>query len=303
MLFIISFQAQEIRTPQKNDEETLYNLNANIQLECRKYGNSEDTAKKMLQKFKEDQPQVLGRLKVLRSRSDNRTDVSADCTMVHNSKEHSSNAASTKDSFMVNNTASAIPPIIEQIEVLDEVENTNYTSVRSSEQLLNSVINNEDSAEEEIRNISDVEMMEDGNDDLPCVEMNDNSKNGNSTDDNTIAGSAENIINLRHSNETNYAREHNEMGNNYENRTNEEDTNEIETSSIDSDIAEALTQIVEEYSTKNVTSSQRSDDLMSVDEELMSETINEINEELSSKANPVENVVLTPPLSFRDNVE
>ncbi|KAJ8722230.1 hypothetical protein PYW08_004632 [Mythimna loreyi] len=289
----------EIRTPQTKDEETLYNLNAHIQLECKKYSNPEENTTKILRKFKEDHPQILERLNDLRSRSDNRTDVSADCTLKPNSKEHTSNEA-TIDSVMVSNIAPAKSPMNEQLQIVGEEENTNYTSVRSSEQLLNSVINNEDSVEENFHNASDTEILEDDNNDLPCVEMNDNSEHRNYTNDNIIDESDENILIASHINETNCSIENNEISDSYEHAMYEEDVNEIESSSIDSDIAEALTQIVEEYSANNVTNSQRSDDLMSVDEELLSETINEINQELSSGANVVENIVLTPPLSFRD---
>lgn len=203
---------------------------------------------------------------------------------------------------MVNNIAPAKTTINEQLDVIDVEENTNYTSVKSSEQLLNSVINNDDSVEEEIHNyISHEKMIVDDND-LPCVGINRNkSKETNSTENNTIENSGETVIDAIHIIRTNPI-ESNEIDNNFVNlnTTNEEDIDEVETSSIDSDIAEALTQIVEEYSTNNITNSQRSDDLMSVDEELLAEAVNEINEELSSGANSVNNIVLTPPLSFRD---
>ncbi|KAJ8731216.1 hypothetical protein PYW07_004380 [Mythimna separata] len=271
--------ATEIRTPQTNDLEALYNLNGNIQLECKKYGNSEENTKRILKKFKEEHPQILSRLNALRSRSDDRTDVSADCTLKPNSKEHTSVEA-TIDLVTVNSIAPATTLMNEHLQNIGAEDNTNYTSVQSSEQLLNSVINNEDSVEEDIRNATDMEIFEDESD-LPRIEMNDSSKGRNNTEDNITAESGENILIASHINGTNSI-ENNEIGDSYEDATYEEDVNEIETSSIDSDIAEALTQIVEEYSANNVTNSQRSDDLMSVDEELLSETINEINEELLS---------------------
>uniref|UniRef100_A0A2A4IVB4 DNA mismatch repair proteins mutS family domain-containing protein n=1 Tax=Heliothis virescens TaxID=7102 RepID=A0A2A4IVB4_HELVI len=281
-----SNNAQEIRTPQRNDDEVLYNVNANIQQECRKNGYSEDNTKKILQKFKEEHPEIYERLSILRN--NNRTNVSSNSSVVPNSKEETSNEF-TKDSFVNNNTVSARSPMIEQLEVQVQVENPNYTSVQSSEQLLNSVINNDESAEEEVQNImSDVEMMDDV-DDFPCVEIN----SRNTSHNNIIAYNNDynpNNMQLMENNETNY---------NAEKDMNDGENSKIETSSIDSDIAEALTQIVEEYSSVNVTNSQRSSE-MSVDEELVSETINEINEELSSGTNDVENIVLTPPLSFRD---
>nr|XP_049694300.1 mutS protein homolog 4-like [Helicoverpa armigera] len=279
-----SSNVQEIRTPQRNDDEVLYNVNANIQQECRKNGNSEDNTKKILLKFKEEHPQIYERLNILRH--NNRTNVSSNSSIVPNSKEETSKEF-TKDSFANNNVGTARTPTNELLEVQVEVENPNYTSVQSSEQLLNSVINNDESVEEEVQNImSDVEMMDDI-DDFPCVEINNTSKTNNNESTQNHMNSMRSIEN----NATNFIAE-NEM--------NDEENSKIETSSIDSDIAEALTQIVEEYSSVNVTNSQPSSDLMSVDEDLMSETINEINEELSNGINGVENIVLTPPLSFRD---
>lgn len=291
-----------MRTPQRNDAEFFYNLNANIQQEFRKYGDLDEATKKIFQKFKEDHPLILERLNILRSRSDNRTDLSADCSLAQNSKEQSSNE--DKESFGANNnTTNNRSPLNEQIVGFDEDTYANYASVRSSEQLLNSVINNEDSIEEEFNNVSDVEMIEEGNDDLPSVEMNDSSKNRScSANRNSLIGkNNSNIINNSNLNER-HTIEGNETDENNSTNLNDDHIIEMEsqTSSIDSDIAEALTQIVEEYSARNETNSEQSSGVMSVDEVLMSETVNEINKELSSDVNGVENIVLTPPLNFRD---
>ncbi|XP_047029742.1 mutS protein homolog 4-like isoform X2 [Helicoverpa zea] len=289
-----STNTQEIRTPQRNDDEVLYNVNANIQQECRKNGNSEDNTKKVLLKFKEEHPQIYERLNILRN--NNRTNVSSNSSVVPNSKEETSKEF-TKDSFVNNNVETARTPTNELLEVQVKVENPNYTCVQSSEQLLNSVINNDEFVEEEVQNtMSDVEMMDDI-DDFPCVEINNMSKTKNSMHNNSIAYNNDYSQNNMTDKQT---MENSVTSYNAENEMNDEDNSKIETSSIDSDIAEALTQIVEEYSSVNVTNSQRSSDIMSVDEELMSETINEINEELLSGINGVENIVLTPPLSFRD---
>ncbi|CAH0691984.1 unnamed protein product [Spodoptera exigua] len=272
--------AQEIRTPQNNDAQCLYGLNATIQQEFRKNGNSDEIVKKIFHKFKEDNPQIINRINAQNRRSDNRTDTSAECSYVPYSKEKStiSNNLSDNESIIKNVPTPIVRSPAEHLELVDDVERTNYPSVQSSEHLLNSVIHNDASAEADNPNTSDIEMVGSDNDELANIEHNfDNDQIQNSIN-NKIDGHDTppgNIIEM-----------------------NREDT-AIETSSIDSDIAEALTQIVEEYSSKNVTRSQQSSD-MSIDEDLLSETINEINEELSNGVNSVENIILTPPMSFRD---
>ncbi|KAF9821993.1 hypothetical protein SFRURICE_018940 [Spodoptera frugiperda] len=273
---------QEVRTPQNNDAQCLYNLNATIQQECRKYGNSAETVTRILHKFKEDNPQIINRVQLQCSRSDNRTDVSAECSYVPYSEEKSLLSHEDSDTNKVSkNVRTPEKSPVERLELVDDDQHRNYASVQSSEQLLNSVIHNDDSAEVDDRNTSDIEMVRSDYDEVTKV--------GDYVDESN--GQFQNSFN----NET-----HGRCtppGNNID--INEEDTNATETSSLDSDIAEALTQIVEEYSSKNVTHSQRSSD-MSIDEDLINETIHEINEELSNEVRSVENIILTPPLSFRD---
>ncbi|XP_038220567.1 mutS protein homolog 4-like [Zerene cesonia] len=62
-------------------------------------------------------------------------------------------------------------------------------------------------------------------------------------------------------------------------------------SETDSDFAEALTQMIEECSS----TSKQSSDIVSTDEELMEETVNEITNEIQ-----LENLILTPPPDFRN---
>ncbi|XP_050558048.1 mutS protein homolog 4-like isoform X4 [Spodoptera frugiperda] len=274
---------QEIRTPQNNDAQSLYNLNATIQQECRKYNNSTETVKRILHKFKEDNPQIINRVQLQCSRSDNKTDMSAECSYVPYAEEKSLISHEDSDTNKVTkNIRTPIPKFpVEHLELVDEVQHRNYASVQSSEQLLNSVIHNDDSAEADDGNTSDIEMVRYDNDEV--AKANDYVEESNDQ-------FQQSFNNEMHDHPT-------PPGNNID--MNEEDTNATETSSLDSDIAEALTQIVEEYSSKNVTHSQKSSD-MSIDEDLINETIHEINEELSNEASSVENIILTPPLSFRD---
>ncbi|XP_026739194.1 mutS protein homolog 4-like isoform X2 [Trichoplusia ni] len=297
-------QTQEIRTPQITGNEIFYKLNANLQLEYRKYGTSDEITKKTLQEFKKVHPQILKTLKDQNNGNCNRTDSSAEYSFVPNSKEQTSIEDSCKNVSAKNDTGgNARFPRSKQTFASPVVDdNTNFTSVQSSEQLLNSVVNNEQSDNEDLENEfndCDVDMENDdsANDDFPCVEICDNSKESNHNNNSHInEANSENFELMR--NETHIVRSNNGLDS--ESGQNDEDMNEFETTSIDSDIAEALTQIVEEYSAKNETNSQPSSDIMSIDEDLVTETVNEINEELSSGLISVENIVLTPPLSFRD---
>lgn len=65
-----------------------------------------------------------------------------------------------------------------------------------------------------------------------------------------------------------------------------------------SDIADALTQVIEEYSVEELNLVNNKDE-GSVDEELMSETVKEIRDDLMSGIS-VENIILTPPFGYRD---
>ncbi|CAH0585557.1 unnamed protein product [Chrysodeixis includens] len=294
-------QTQETRTPQTSENEVLYQLNANLQLEHRKYGNSDEISKKTLSEFQSEHPELFKSLRIQNNRNFIRTDSSTEYSFVPNSKEQSSNENSSKNVSDKNNTGNARSPRIEQNMASPAIvdDNRNYTSVQSSEQLLNSVVNNEQSdaenQNEDQRNGFDVEMEEEfdaANDYLPCIELNDKSKESNSDNNSHMDGANSENVGMN-GNET-----HTVSNNDLEFENSKID--EHMTSSIDSDIAEALTQIVEEYSAKNETTSQLSSDGMSIDEDLVSETINEIHEELSSGLFGVENIVLTPPLSFRD---
>ncbi|XP_075977921.1 mutS protein homolog 4-like [Anticarsia gemmatalis] len=294
-------QAPEIRTPQSTDSVNLYKLYADVQQEIRKYGITCDGPKKLLQKFKEDYPQIIGRMKLQKSTSDIRTDSS--CSLVVNSVQPTS-IENSKDCLAkmisrnvepIENNSSTVSVEENNATDSDEVMDINYASVKSSEQLLNSVVNNdENSMEEDIqRDDSDIEMVEENNN--VTVEIN-KTKDGN--EDTVVSVKSLNEVSTKNNNVNHDYRKgpHN---------SDPENLFETENSSIDSEIAEALTQIVDEYSSHNETkntTSQNDDhsDTMSIDDELALETINEINEDLSNEMNSVENIVLTPPLSFRD---
>ncbi|CAB3261672.1 unnamed protein product [Arctia plantaginis] len=305
-------RAIEIGTPLKTDEAALYMLNANIQQDLRKYGITNNSTKELLQKFKEKHLELVERLESLRSKSDNRTNSSFSYSRVGYSVEQTSTDNNSKDCIFKNtggnyqpsfsNGANIKPPerersIAEDVDMVDK----NYTSVKSSEQLLNSVLNHDGHTMKAIiQNASDLEMIEDSNSSNADLQ-NINNTNSRNKEESMVSPECRNNINVS-------LTDHIELENNY-NKNNyispdDNHTYDIDNLSFDSEIADALTQIVDEYSIQNDSkdSAERNSDyeLMSIDEELAKETVHEINEELSNEMYSVENIVLTPPLSFRD---
>lgn len=75
-----------------------------------------------------------------------------------------------------------------------------------------------------------------------------------------------------------------------------ENTEPIDVSD-DSDIADALTQVIEEFSGENLNTSSESN---SLEEEFICDVVNEINVELMRETVNIQDIVLIPPIGFRD---
>lgn len=308
------FKAIEIGTPLKTDEAALYMLYANIQQDLRKYGTTNNSTKELLQQFKENHHQIVERLKLLRSKSDNRNDYSLSYSRPGNSVQQTSTDNNSNDCLSKNPVgnnqlkfsygANISSPerersLAEDVDMID----TNYASVKSSEHLLNSVLNeDEQTIKEIIQNASDIEMIEDSN--SPNADLqNMNNTNSRNNEASMMSPECRNNSNFVLVDHSDIEIEKKKYENDYIN-PDDNHINDIENSSLDSEIAEALTQVVDEYSIQTDSkdsAEQNSDyDSMSIDEELAKETINEINEELSSETYSVEDIILTPPLCFRD---
>ncbi|XP_072948784.1 mutS protein homolog 4-like [Epargyreus clarus] len=84
-------EPQQIRTPQKRDEELLYKLNADVQLESRKHANADEHIARIIQKFKQDNPELLGRLMLEKSEksSDDELNTNNNEVMINSSIESS----------------------------------------------------------------------------------------------------------------------------------------------------------------------------------------------------------------------
>lgn len=348
---VFIFQPQIILTPQENDEQILYKLNSEIRHETRKDGNSEDITKRLLQKFKKDNPQLIERLRVQRSRNYGRSESSANYSsllsrrhesstdyqnrpaisepdrtinsrpnVVNSTSELSNNneknnsdenvemqylrqESSTETSRPSNErfnrnsvwskTIANLPPKVvystsdPDHETQINKGNINYTSVKSSKELLNTMNINDESIEDtdtEVRPSEATAQRE--------TEINQPKTKFDASDlNNNISVTSNNL--------------HSPLGrteadDNDDQITLDDDNEEMSDSNSisDSDLADALTQIIEKCSADETLDVNRDSDISS-DEELMAEAVNEINEDLI-RGNSIENIVLTPPVEFRD---
>lgn len=321
------FQPQEIKTPESNDEALLYKLNAELRQKYRQDPNT-GNAKEIVRKFKEDHSQLIERIRQ-RDRSNTRTDSSANysdnnsriqtsLTKLNEINHSNTNIsfyeqiersntfrtppklkpvilcnASDVDSDNLNrhNTYSAQSPkeissntginknqrstIVYSTSADDDAENDNYTSVKSSNELLTSVMNidNEDSIEtqdekENTTNISSnyIASIDIGRKDIEAKSFSNDCNN--------------NISDIKLNGDDN-------------SKSDEENDTDL---SGESNIAEALTQVIESVDESNV---DKTSDDMSIDEQLVRETVIEINEELARQIS-IDSIILTPPMDFRD---
>ncbi|XP_053610160.1 mutS protein homolog 4-like [Plodia interpunctella] len=291
-----SRQPQEIRAPQKCDEEVLYQLNADLQSKLRRNELSDEQNRQFLRNFKSEHPNSVERLRIQRGQSNNtRTDSSAHNSTGVNSKQIAFSSDINTSTIKIveeqrpNKIVPNQSPVIYSIDngrVIKEKPNgSNYTTVKSSGQLLNSVIQMDKDINDNIYT----------QDEFPDVIISNHEKNR------SIAGSQRDSMKLFQYNENVKSQENNENTRQSDSKNETKSIQEMnETyfdSDDDSDIAEAATQILEEYSIMDESNDSVNSDI-SVDEQLMRETVEEINEEITSGVS-VDNIVLTPPMDFQ----
>ncbi|XP_063825742.1 mutS protein homolog 4-like [Ostrinia nubilalis] len=286
-LIVSNKHPKRLSTPEMSDDGKLYELNAKLRIESRNHEDIEANTKRILQKFKYDNPDLIERLR-LQKNNTSKTDVSANYSSVSNSKEEATNfqpnVIVNRDKNIADignkSNSSAINTSIENSNPIEpsNANGNNFTLVKSSNELLNTMMHNNEESNSKVCNSdnSDHEVTNQVSEEIPDIEDN----NINNTKSSFSSGN----------------RGNNNDGE--ETKTNN-DSDSIETvSSTESeDIAEALTQILDDLS--NETDQCKGSD-MSVDEELMRETIEEINVELESGVASIDSIVLTPPFAFRD---
>ncbi|XP_061383646.1 mutS protein homolog 4-like [Danaus plexippus] len=245
----------------ETDLKLLYDLNAKIQMESRKNYNNEESIRNILIQFKNKYPHIVEGLKLERNSRN-----------IHNYSSHESPKVPEFDTEK--NTISPQKQTSTSVYSNSEKEcveiNTNIiATVKSSTQLLNT--------------------FDDSTNYIHTKNYTRHSNNNNITGIIDANEQSHNIIvkaDIHHNNlpKTSFP---SQLDNNMKASF---DGN----SSTDSDIAEALTQIIEENSESDAGEN------ISVDEELMRETLDEINEDLNVSVDFISDIILTPPMKFRD---
>lgn len=245
----------------ETDLKLLYDLNAKIQMESRKNYNNEESIRNILRQFKNKYPHIVEGLKLERNSRN-----------IHNYSSHESPKVPEFDTEK--NTISPQKQTSTSVYSNSEKEcveiNTNIiATVKSSTQLLNT--------------------FDDSTNYIHTKNHTRHANNNNITGIIDANEQSHNIIvkaDIHHNNlpKTSFP---SQLDNNMKASF---DGN----SSTDSDIAEALTQIIEENSESDAGEN------ISVDEELMRETLDEINKDLNVSVDSISDIILTPPMKFRD---
>ncbi|XP_061716369.1 mutS protein homolog 4-like [Cydia pomonella] len=300
-----SRKPQDTNAEAKSDDRLLYEINAELRKQSRRHPNNDNIINDLKKKFKEENPLLIERLKAERLSKDNNNDSSANRSSVPTRQESSNEAMLSKNSFSSSNavipisnhfisnrsTANAATNAVE-LNREDNVENENTmiqdndfgnnAGVTSSTGLLNTMINYD------INSVPDLS-ADDFEDEVLAAEneMNDHLDNPRHTNL---------IVNYDDSNfMTDIIDGDNDKTNELCNTGRSDDS-----VFNDSVLADAVTQVIECSSTFQENSISETSE-MSTDEELMTETVNEIDMELDDGIVSLDNLVLTPPPEFRDD--
>ncbi|KAI8437000.1 hypothetical protein MSG28_010401 [Choristoneura fumiferana] len=287
---------QDTNSKFKSDNRLLYELNAAIRKESRRHPNNESFIRNIKIKFKEDNPQLIERLKVQRRRANNYIDTSDNNSSVSNTRQEPSNdgVINSRNSYSSSDQLNRIPlsinrsqqrPIVytdgddkENRDLIHNLATTECRGVKSSTELLNTMMHlDNNNINQNPENTNDGDENEDNYFEEARNENFDNDEDDTANNTAFIDGSI--IISDVHINEGGLRN----------------DTNDPFTGS-DSELAEAMTQIIE----CSIQTKTKDDSEVSTDEELIKETVNDINMELESVTVSLEDLVLPPPLEFRD---
>lgn len=266
-----------------------------MRFESRRHENNESSSRQILQNFKAKNPELIERIRSMRQTEANRTNISANYSTVSNSDEavisiflRNNNNVTTDDISNSDDMKTRETNADNFKKDVPYTKDESVTIVRSSNELLNAMIiadHHLSSGENEASNIS--------------PEFNSTTLRNNITNtpayDNFLKVNNENSLESENVSLTANGTHDFQTEDEKANHLNEEfidDADESLNSSLD--IAEALTQVIDECE-----QDQSSSD-MSVDEELMKETIDEINDNIVYGIESFENIVLTPPAAFRD---
>ncbi|XP_045516857.1 mutS protein homolog 4-like [Pieris brassicae] len=250
----------------KSDDRCLYQINVKIAQELR-INQSPANIKNILEKFKSDNPDIIENLREQHSKS---TSYSKGHTTT-NTNNIFSESNIFNDTTTLNDCNVMKNLSTEEIKTNDAKEHINkfgnrYTAVKSSTELLNPFFN--------------ATSMEHSQQTQHNIQFSNETSNAKENFDNSD----------RKTNEKSYSASDNTNANNSLKTTDEHGISNDDDS--DSEIAIALTQVIPENS------DSQSSDILSSEEELFLETVNEIKESINDIN--LERCILTPPDGFRD---
>lgn len=184
--------------------------------------------------------------------------------------------------------SSAIGPLEDNKKKVQNNNHLNHSLVKSSNQLLNRIMFFDKDLSDELIGLQNESMN--GIEDERRIMSSNNERYSNHF--------MENSIEVDELTTTNNPSSHDSTNRslNLQNGFRVENTEPIDVSD-DSDIADALTQVIEEFSGENLNTSSESN---SLEEEFICDVVNEINVELMRETVNIHDIVLIPPIGFRD---
>lgn len=184
--------------------------------------------------------------------------------------------------------SSAIGPLEDNKKKVQNNNHLNHSLVKSSNQLLNRIMFFDKDLSDELIGLQNE--SKNGIEDERRIMSSNNERYSNHF--------MENSIEVDELTTTNNSSSHDSTNRslNLQNGFRVENTEPIDVSD-DSDIADALTQVIEEFSGENLNTSSESN---SLEEEFICDVVNEINVELMRETVNIQDIVLIPPIGFRD---
>ncbi|XP_063536035.1 mutS protein homolog 4-like [Cydia strobilella] len=300
-----SRKPQDTNAEAKTDERLLYEFNAELRKQSRRHPNNDNIINDLNNKFKEDNPLLIERLKADRLSKENNNDSIANRSSIPTRQESSNEAVLSKNSYSSSNAVipiqnhfisnrsrqNALTHAVENDKAdNEENENTmaqdlgNDAGITSSTGLLNTMINHDN-----INPIPDLS-AEDFEDEALAAE--------NEMNDHLDSPIHTNVI-VSNYDDSNFVTD---MIDGDNDKTNElcNSGRSDDSAFTDSVLADAVTQVIECSNTFQGDSISDASE-MSTDDELMTETVNEINMELDNGIVSLDDLVLTPPPEFRDD--
>ncbi|XP_047504330.1 mutS protein homolog 4-like [Pieris napi] len=260
----------------KSDDRCLYKINAKIAQELR-INQSPTNIKNILEKFKSDNPQIIENLREQNSKSTYSKEQTTTNTNNNFSESNINDTTTRNDCNVMKNLSTEETQTKDAGEHIIPDFGNRYTAVKSSTELLNPFLN---STNVESDNISEIAM--------------EHSQQTQDNISNETSNAKENFDNTNSDPKTiekSYSASDNTNPNNSFKTTDKHGISNDDDS--DSEIAIALTQVIPENS------DSQSSDILSSEEELFMETVNEIQESLYDIN--LERCILTPPDGFRDD--